>query len=455
MPAFLKICRPSPAAVPLIIALLLQVVPALALGFPAAERIDEELLAEAVPTAFEVAPFVAEDFKLQWDEAPASGVAVHLVPGSLTWVRVSRYLVLPRARVRIQAPDADSIQIRAGRFVQDIPPAGAEAAVSLFGGDHELTVNRAGKPSRHRFWLKYAPLKPLKGNRIFWDVSCSPYSLAVSGAESLLPHQWAYLACRTIHSRSDGAVVPQVQLEVAWVGADAPRLHASGDRSFSRSASRSSLFSLILTADSPKVRLEEAGGGGFEITATVPGKIKKAFLGLGLGPYSYQIEVTGDQSVSKATAITTIYGSYFLSETSRIVFFDAFPIHSRWYNDFGLYFNNETSRTLDERLTVNLLLGFHWIAFSSPIGVQYRLGVPQGFEIILRDAFGRRKNASVGGFFYPPIDGKSYYNTWARVGTSRLFAEMNYLAWSEKMPNGGKASSESIGVCIGAPLLFF
>ena len=109
---------------------------------------------------------------------------------------------------------------------------------------------------------------------------------------------------------------------------------------------------------------------------------------------------------------------------------------------------------LDERLVFSILLGFHLVSFSSPIGTQHRLGAPQGVEVVWRDALGRRNNASVGGFFYPPINGKTYYNSWLRIGGPSVFGEINYLYWTELSGDGGHASSRSLGISIGAPLFF-
>jgi hypothetical protein len=61
--------------------------------------------------------------------------------------------------------------------------------------------------------------------------------------------------------------------------------------------------------------------------------------------------------------------------------------------------SNESTRILDDRLSFNLLLGFHVIGFKSASAVAYRLGVPQGFELIARDVVLRRWNMGIGGFF--------------------------------------------------------
>ncbi|NDD92507.1 hypothetical protein EBZ37_10520 [bacterium] len=428
---------------------------ALALEFVLPERIDEELISEAVPTAFEVAPFREADFEIEWKQSAPQGVRIEIVPGSLTWVRVSRYLVLPRARVRIEVPSETMAQVRIGRSIQLLTPESPEAPVSLFSAEHELILVNHGNASAHQFHVRYSPKKQFSGSRVFVDVSCSPQNIKIVGGESLPPNQWVYLGCRMIRSRSHAELVPQLELIVAWSGISGSASVLSGNARVSSRSGKASLMSVLLSAGAPKVKLHEPNGASFQIEASLPKKLNRGSFGVGLGPYAYYSEISGDERISQAAALATLYGSYSLSENSRVIFFDAFPVHKRWYNDFGLYFDNESSRALDERLSVNLLLGFHLITFWSPEGPQYRLGVPQGFEMFLRDALGRRKNASIGGFFYPLIDGKSYYNAWVRVGTRQLFIEANYLSWTEKMGVDGRAHARSFGVCVGGPFFFF
>jgi hypothetical protein len=82
------------------------------------------------------------------------------------------------------------------------------------------------------------------------------------------------------------------------------------------------------------------------------------------------------------------------------------------------------------------------------------MGVPQGVEIIYRD-FGKiRQNLSVGGFVFPSIDDKAYYNVWARWGNSKLFGEINYILWSESL-SGQKYRSSSLGITLGTGLTQF
>ncbi len=422
-----------------------------------AEKVSQELISEAVPTAFEVAPFRESDYQVRWTGAAPSGVHMELVPGSLTWVRVGRLLVLPRARVRLSVQNAELVQLQVGGSVQQIPLPGGEAPVSLFSGIHELTVLRQKKVTRHPFEVVFSPppdsAAARLSSRVFVDASCSPHRLEVIQKSSLPTQQWVFLGCRLVHSRSGESSVPQLEVHVGWAGVQPPVVVGGIPQDSSSGSTHAAIA--LLSAEHPRATFSDSSGTEFEIRAQLPRQLKTAFLGVGLGPYSYLIQVPGKATVQTVAPITTLYGSYFLAEGSRMVFFDAFPVHGDWYNDFGLYFHSESTRALDERLSVNLLLGFHLISFQSPLGTQHRLGAPQGFEMIYRDAFGRRTNLSVGGFFYPPIAGKAYYNTWLRVGSSKLFGELNYLSWREVAGDGNQALSRSVGLSVGAPLLFW
>jgi hypothetical protein len=285
------------------------------------------------------------------------------------------------------------------------------------------------------------------------DVSCSSQSLEIEDERALPLDHWVYLGCRMIHSQGDSGIEPQSEVFVAWTGAKGP-VSLSGIRGAESGESQTAALTALMSHHAQSIEFHDASGAGFKIRARLPSRLRANFLGLGIGPYAYSLRVPGADTVQEGAALVTVYGSYVLSEGARLVFFDAFPLHKRSYNDFGLYFNNESARALDERIQFNLLLGFHLISFSSPLGLQHRLGAPQGFEMIWRDAFGRRKNLSLGGFFYPPIDGKAYTNSWLRVGTGRFFGELNYLSWTEKSGDGGSASSRSVGLSFGAPIWF-
>jgi hypothetical protein len=415
-----------------------------------------EVLSESVPTAFEVFPLSPADFSTEWKGPAPEGVQVSVVPGSIQWVRVSQLLVVPRARLRLVAQGHEAITLRTSGSVETgLSGKIFEALVPLFSGEWpplKLQLKKAGQVREHAFNLKYSPAKstPVQKNRVFMDSSCSPYLSEALGSESLAAHQWAYLGCRMVRSRQGSAEFPTFEVYLHWDGPQGP-VKANG---IPIEPAVPGLWLIRLGGERSSVEISDGSGHRFELRFQIPRKLSYASLGLGVGPYGYYFE-DGVTTVSRTLPITTMYGSYFLTESSRLVFFDAFAPGNRWYNDIGFYFNNESSRALDDRMSVNILLGFHVIGFRAASSVAYRLGVPQGFELIFRDAFATRYNLSAGGFFYPPIAGKTYYNAWFRYGTSRLFAEINYIAWSELGPENEKVYSRSLGFTIGAPLFLF
>jgi hypothetical protein len=365
---------------------------------------------------------------------------------------VAEYLLAPRARIRISLREGaepwESISIRgAGAVVSAGPGTSLEFPAALAARDSstmEVSVRQAGKVRKASLHFAY------RGKTgVYIDPSCSGHLPEVSGSDGILPGQWAYFGCRTVRTRDGLSDVPAVELYMHWVGSKGP-IRVNG---IETEPAAPGVWVFRMAPQRSRFEFLDASGSRFTAGFSISPRLSYATLGLGIGPYGYHLSDPG-KTVTRIHPIATVYGSYFLTDSSRMVFFDAYAPGSSWFNDFGIYFNNESSRTLDNRLNVNILLGFHIIGFRASSGVAYRLGVPQGFELIFKDAFFRRYNASVGGFFYPPIAGKSYYNAWLRYGKAGLFAELNYFAWSELGPAQEQVYSRSLGICVGAPLLY-
>jgi hypothetical protein len=177
-------------------------------------------------------------------------------------------------------------------------------------------------------------------------------------------------------------------------------------------------------------------------------------LGAGLGPYWNHFYGNGDGSQTWAPVLT-LYGSYFISEPIRIVAFDATTMDSSFATDFGVYLSTEYTTILDKRLVVNLLLGAHAIAFVSQGQMFYRLSAPQGLEVTFTDFLKRGSNVSAGLFLYPLINGVSYYNTWIRWGSPKLFYELNYISWDEPIGPTNAVHSDNFGFTLGTSLFRF
>jgi hypothetical protein len=430
------------------------------------QDLTREVLSESVATAFEVFPTRAQDFYPVWlEKSPnaeksvlPSGLKVSVVPGSIQWVRISGNLVLPRGRLRVELPSADRITLKTGGYIESVEGSSLEVPVALLsidGSQVEVSIKKGSQTTQNAFRIES---RARMQHRVFWDSSCSPFVPQVTQSGSAQKTesadewagQWVYFSCRMVRSALKGHDLPSLEVYVHWDGAPLP-LKFQNDPVEPMAPG---VWVFRLGPQRTQIQVENARGQKLAIQFSVPQRLSYASLGLGVGPYSYFREDPGF-SLSRVQPLTTFYGSYFLTEHSRMVFFDAYAPGQRWYNDFGVYFNNETSRALDDRLSVNVLLGFHIIGFRATSGVAFRFGVPQGFEMIFRDAFLPRYSASIGGFFYPPIGGKSYYNTWIRYGTTQLFAEINYIQWSELGLQDEPVFTRTVGLCVGAPLLLF
>jgi hypothetical protein len=138
----------------------------------------------------------------------------------------------------------------------------------------------------------------------------------------------------------------------------------------------------------------------------------------------------------------------------RIVMFNATAIHSQYYSDIGIYLLTEQTRSIDKRMSFNLLLGLHGIVFKDGDNTVFKLGGPQGAEFIFRDFLKRNHNLGLGAFIFPETSGKSYYNVWLRWGTPSFFGELNYIAWKETVDDH-TVYSRSFGLCVGMPLARF
>jgi len=197
----------------------------------------------------------------------------------------------------------------------------------------------------------------------------------------------------------------------------------------------------------------QARGHALTMSYRVPPTLPAAFLGVGVGPYYYRLR-DGDRSADVVTPLVTLYAGYTFTPDVRIVYFNATAIHRRGYADNGLYLWIEQARMVDDRLSLNLLLGANMLAYSHHDHVRWRLTAPQGFELVFRDLFAPNRSGMFGAFLYPDLFDRSYYNLWLRWGSPQLFGELNYIHW--KQPHaGGVTSSTSVGISFGMPIARF
>ncbi|HCM39838.1 MAG: hypothetical protein A2X97_14840 [Bdellovibrionales bacterium GWA1_52_35] len=438
---------------------------------PLAPNLAHEALSESVPTAFAPNEWTVADFAVQWESGNArfSGlgliVKAELEAASLEWVRVNDLLVVPRARLFVSVEGIDAGRVMNAGFSQAFWKNASglsevKLPVALISGEGnpiEIVLKKDGREYRERLFLEFQPRHPGSSPRMFIDPSCSKFGLTensiFSSTKPGRPGQknsWAYIGCRLVQTEGLGHRTSSLETFVFWdnVGQE---IEIGGIRTPS---SASSVWALRLHSEPGKVNLR-AGQGQFDhkiaLSYRVPQEFHRGAISLGLGPYSYFYR-NSSYETSNWTIMPTFYLSYAVTETMRVVAFDATTLNEQFISDLGIYVNSEYIRTLDRRFVLNLMLGVHFIGFKDQ-QYYFKVGAPQGVEMIYTDFLGAGRNLSLGGFIYPAIQGKSYYNTWLRWGSGQLFGEVNFISWEEKIDEK-EFSARSLGVTLGFPIPF-
>lgn len=431
---------------------LLMVSSSWAYVLPFPKNLAHEILSESVPTAFAPNSWTVEDFSVDWVGNPIPGVQFSLGKKSLQWVRVSEVLALPRAHLEVRAEKIEGGRVTASEFSDAFrmdPSTGGshgtiDFPVALISGDENLIqilIRKDGKEIEGRLRIRFKPRD--NESHIYYDPSCSRFGLT---AESIgaKPDEWVYFGCRLIYSEGGKYRTGSLEVLVFWDNVG-NTIQVGG---LNTPQASPSLWTFRLRSHSEPLQLK-AGNHQMNVRYFVAERLHLLSLGMGIGPYSYLFQGQSDPD-DRVAPIITLYASFFLTETVRIVAFDATAIAAKTYTDLGLYLNTENFRIIDRRLTINLLLGAHVIAVKSQGQTFVIPGFPQGLEMSFSDFLMRGKSVGVGGFIYPSINGKAYHNVWIRWG-GRLFAEINYIYWEEVL-HDQQFHSRSLGVSFGFPL---
>lgn len=429
---------------------------------PLPASIFEETLSESVSTAFEPrssndqARLELKDFDLVWQGAAPEGVKIEIVGRSLEWVRVANVLVLPRARVRVSATGVTGGMLENLNARQPLLSAGegewvAELPVVLATGKKNpirLRLQRSGKELSFQSLLQYAPKDPVRANPVYIDASCSSENGMAKWQNLPQVPTWAYLGCRLTQSKRERQRTSNLEIYLFWDQPDSEILLAGN----SIPETQPSLWFLKLRPHSGALPVESKAGA-LSLSHQAPEKVRYGSIGLGLGPYAYRFQ-TSQLNVDTTAPLLMVYGSYALTDSQRLTVFNATTVHRTLFMDTGLYFNSESFRTLDRRLSLYVMLGMNAIGFRNQGVSRFKLGAPQGFEAIYRDAFGRNWNLSAGAFIYPKINDQSYYNLWFRYGNRGRFLEVNYIAIQNEIA-GTPFYTRSLGVSFGMPIARF
>ncbi|OFZ81093.1 MAG: hypothetical protein A2583_10985 [Bdellovibrionales bacterium RIFOXYD1_FULL_53_11] len=419
------------------------------------ESVLAEALSETVPTAFEPVDFSAADFTVEWVGRPVPGVEYRLGRRSFEWVRSGEVFLLPRGSLIVSVENTTGGQLVNGGFVQALAVEGArgtaELPVALVSGAHNairVVVRRPGAGEMTgELRIRFKPAKKRDNALVFVDHSCSS-SMVSASSTGARPDEWVYIGCRQVFAEGDSHRVTSLEMFVFWENGG-ENVSTEG---VAITPAQPYVWRLRLRSKPGSITLR-SGLHGMKISYGIAEKMRLGNMGVGLGPYTYYYDAKGHAADTYAP-VATMYVSYFILETMRLVAFNATVAHSSWNTDLGVYVNYESIRVLDRRLSLNVMLGGHGLVYKYGGKVHTSFGFPQGVEVIFRDAFKRRCNLAFGAFVYPLIDKKSYYNLWVRWGSS-YFAEINYISWHESPDERDRIYMRSAGISFGMPLFSF
>lgn len=415
------------------------------------ERLIRDVLNEPVSTVFEAPTdaLVESDYKFEVTHVsgPASKIAitVRLAPNSIEWVRTRPDLVLPRAQAEAIIADTaiQTAQITTGGKTfpysnpSQHPMRFSLALVSGSANPIEIELeSKSGQITRLKAEMVFTEQALAKTPIIHFDNDCVSYRIQTRPTERI--PRWTFVGCKLIWLKQAGELKPHLQLTRF---SDGTPETLSDDH-----------YSEVL------VTTESFSGGGhvaivpdrIDVSATVPDKVKRGNLRLGLGPYYYEYH---SDSMSRAglAVMPTLYASYTLTDTIRVAAFSMVAPIKTYFADNGLYLFTEQARLFDRKLSFSLLLGGHHLAYYSPSGRRGAFSAPQGFELQYRGLFNRPYAMTLGAFIYPTIGGRRDQNIWLRYGSSRWFVELNYLSWKEPYDGNLSAHSSAFGLSVGFP----
>ncbi len=394
---------------------------------PGSQAWTEKSLEAADPFVFRPSDLDLDQFTLQSD------IPWHWVKGSFEWVRVDRKFLIPRARVVLDVPAQTTIKYLGRHFQSDQDQIEVPIALTQEKGN-ELEI-QGKKPSKIRVLFK--PKREINPAMIL-DTTCSSTPIRITS--SSLKHSWGHVYCHPTHPNQEVGHGLRMDVDLIWETEGAERkavvsgvVDESGD---------GVTHQLSFSQSTPTYELKK-GSDSFTLTAPLPGRFHPFGVSLGLGPYSHR---------DVLRPFATIYAAYLFNEGLKVASFTAFPVHSKPEVDTGVYMIVEQFRGIDERVTLNLLLGAHALSFQSGGEGFLRFSAPQGVELNFRDCLIRGQNFTLGGFFYPKISNRYYVNSWIRYGNAKFFYEFNFINWQEPLDDVRAFGAKSAGISVGFPL---
>jgi hypothetical protein len=289
--------------------------------------------------------------------------------------------------------------------------------------------------SRETIPIRFSGTSDFK-ERVTLDSSCSGFGISVS--KITMPTAWATVSCKPVHFGDAQGETMKLELEILWQG------YSEINPIIANSSAKlvdPILVPLTLDSTSSETSIQR-GVDTFTIKSFIPARFRHLSVSAGIGPYVHNDVIR---------PFFTVYAGYYASEAIKLAAFSAIPIGDSPHLDQGLYLITEQARGLNDRLTINLLLGAHFLEFDSGNKSYFTFSAPQGIEMSFKDFLAKKNNITLGSFYYPDINGTSYVNIWFRYGWSSGFLELNYIRWKEQTDTSSY-SAKSFGISYGLPL---
>jgi len=362
-----------------------------------------------------------------------------MVKNSLQWVRMDRVLLVPRALIEVKFTSDENHKFSWEYAHQKIIPLYNEKTkeykarifVSLFES-LPLVLFEENKMTAE---VRILPYKKSKSHLI--DYSCAPYFVEIAGLED----DFLSVGCRIQRTGKFGNEKPY--LEVLLTSASY-RLKDQSEPPY-----------LIPFHQTGEARLSLINFEGKEktisIKTTVPKKIPRLKIAMGLGPYQLVSKTKGNENQNQIAPTGMIYGNFSLNESSSLRFFDSYSKNKSTFHNWGLYFAWDLAEFCDQRCQLTSLIGAQGVdyRFSDEQNMMSDLIYPQGFEFVYKHPFGNLNYKFSYGMFVSFSGLYDYNNIWIRYGKN-YFWELNYIKWSRD-----KNEAALFGLSIGFPIATF
>jgi hypothetical protein len=366
-------------------------------------------------------------------------IKTNLVNKSIQWVRLDDILLSPRARIEILAEtEARHLSLRyrgQSILLQDYNQnkSYTQFSIDLFQPDQVEVYHQGEKLGEIKILTKQ---KGRKRSHLI-DYSCSKFQLQIAGLEN----EFLTVGCKEIIAGEFGSEKPMLQVYFAL--SDYKILDGSAPP-YIVTLNNNATSTISVINDDGVIK-------EFKVKATIPQRYKRLKFALGLGPYSYISQNKTTETDEGWPMAYMLYGKLDINPSTSIKLFDAFITKKTTFNNSGLYLSNDIAKLLDNRVTVNTLLGFQGLYFKAEgnDSADNSMIFPQGIEVTYHHPFDLDNYQLVFGAFLSTASDLTYSNIWVRFG-KRVFWELNYIDWGD-----ANHYIRTYGLSVGFPLASF